>query len=79
MAETQEARGAERGAAPLAGARAAPFVAPALAVLCGANVLPLLWSIGISFFHFRADRLHTPPHFLGFANYLDLMSDPDVR
>jgi multiple sugar transport system permease protein len=79
MAETQEARGAERGAAPLAGARAAPFVAPALAVLCVANVLPLLWSIGISFFHFRADRLHTPPHFLGFANYLDLMSDPDVR
>ena len=78
MAETRGARGAERGGAPLTGARAAPFVAPALAVLCLVNVLPLLWSIGISFFHFRADRLHTPPHFLGFANYLDLMSDPDI-
>jgi multiple sugar transport system permease protein len=79
MTETQGARGAERGGAPLAGARAAPFVAPALAILCLMNVLPLLWSIGISFFHFRADRLHTPPRFLGFDNYLDLMSDPDIR
>src|SRR5277367_2963189 len=39
--------------------QAAPFIAPALAVLCGINVLPLLWSIGASFFHFRADRLNT--------------------
>ena len=78
MTQTQGATGAERSGAPLAGARAAPFIAPALAVLCVMNVLPLLWSIGISFFHFRADRLHTPPRFLGFANYTDLMSDPDV-
>ena len=69
---------AERGGAPFTGAHAAPFVAPALAVLCVMNVLPLLWSIGVSFFHFRADRLNTPPHFLGFANYLDLISDEDV-
>jgi multiple sugar transport system permease protein len=58
--------------------RVAPFVAPALAVLCVINVLPFLWSIGVSFFHFRADRLNTPPHFLWLDNYLDLMSDPDV-
>jgi multiple sugar transport system permease protein len=69
---------AQRARAPLTGAHAAPFVAPALGVLCVMNVLPLLWSIGVSFFHFRADRLNTPPHFLGFANYLDLMSDPDI-
>jgi multiple sugar transport system permease protein len=61
-----------------AGADAAPFIAPALAVLCLVNVLPLLWSVGISFFHFRADRLHTPPHFLGLANYSDLITDPDI-
>jgi multiple sugar transport system permease protein len=62
----------------LLGASAAPFVAPALAVLCLINVLPFLWSIGISFFHFRADRLNTPPRFLWFGNYLDLIGDPDV-
>jgi multiple sugar transport system permease protein len=57
---------------------AAPFIAPALAVLCLINILPFLWSLGVSFFHFRADRLNTPPRFLGFANYADLISDPDV-
>src|ERR1700685_606045 len=57
---------------------AAPFIAPALAVLCVINILPFLWSLGVSFFHFRADRLNTPPRFLGFANYADLISDPDV-
>jgi multiple sugar transport system permease protein len=40
--------------------------------------LPLLWSIGVSFFHFRADHLSTPPRFLGFGNYLDLITDPDI-
>jgi len=68
----------ERQARRAAGAHAAPFIAPALAVLCAINVLPLLWSIGVSFFHFRADRLNTPPHFLGFGNYIDLMTDPDI-
>ncbi len=62
----------------LLGASAAPFIAPALAVLCLINVLPFLWSIGISFFHFRADRLNTPPRFLWFGNYLNLIGDPDV-
>jgi multiple sugar transport system permease protein len=57
---------------------AAPFIAPALTVLCVINVLPFLWSIGVSFFHFRADRLNTPPRFLGFGNYVDLIADPDI-
>jgi multiple sugar transport system permease protein len=65
-------------AAQAAGPLAAPFIAPALAVLCVINVLPLLWSIGVSFFHFRADHLSTPPRFLGFGNYLDLITDPDI-
>jgi multiple sugar transport system permease protein len=70
--------GTERIGRPSIGAPAAAFVAPALAILCLVNALPLLWSIGVSFFRFRADRLHTPPHFLGLANYRDLMSDPDI-
>src|SRR5271156_3496338 len=57
---------------------AAPFIAPALAILCVINVVPFLWSLGVSFFHFRADRLNTPPRFLGFANYADLITDPDI-
>jgi multiple sugar transport system permease protein len=64
--------------AALAGASAAPFIAPALVILCVMNVLPLLWSIGASFFHFRADHLTKPPRFLGLGNYIDLMTDPDV-
>jgi multiple sugar transport system permease protein len=59
-------------------ASAAPFVAPALAILCAINVLPLLWSIGASFFRFRADHLTKPPRFLGIDNYVDLMTDPDI-
>jgi multiple sugar transport system permease protein len=62
----------------LFGASAVPFIVLALAVLCLINVLPFLWSIGISFFQFRADRLHTPPRFLWFGNYIDLIADPDV-
>ena len=58
--------------------RAAPFIAPALAVLCLINVLPFLWSIGVSFFHFRADRPNTPPRFIGLGNYSDLFTDADI-
>jgi multiple sugar transport system permease protein len=78
MTQTDTLRGGRSIGGTAAGAHAAAFVAPALAVLCLVNALPLLWSIGVSFFHFRADRLHTPPHFLGLANYRDLISDPDV-
>jgi multiple sugar transport system permease protein len=66
------------GKGELFGASAAPFIAPALAVVCVINVVPFLWSLGISFFHFRADRLHTPPRFLGLGNYVDLITDEGV-
>ena len=78
MGENAIVSAAGRPSALLGRGRAGPFIAPALAVLCAINVLPLLWSIGVSFFHFRADRLSTPPRFLGAANYIDLMTDPDV-
>jgi multiple sugar transport system permease protein len=54
------------------------LVVPALAVLCVMNLLPILWSVGMSFYRFRADRPHTPPHFLALKNYTDLLSDDDV-
>jgi multiple sugar transport system permease protein len=54
------------------------LVTPALFVLTLMNLVPVLWSFGMAFFHFRADRPHTPPHFLGLGNYLDLISDPDI-
>lgn len=57
---------------------AAGFVAPALLVLVAMNVVPLLWSLGMSFYRFRADRPHTPPHFVGLRNYADMLFDPDV-
>ena len=54
------------------------LAAPALAVLCVMNLLPILWSLGMSFYRFRADRPRTPPHFLGLGNYIDLLSDDDI-
>jgi multiple sugar transport system permease protein len=68
----------DRGGRQLFGASAGPFIVPALAVLCVINVLPFLWAVGVSFFQFRADRLNTPPRFLWFGNYVDLITDPDV-
>ncbi len=58
--------------------RAWRLVAPALIVLCMMNLAPLLWSFGISFYRFRADRPASPPRFVGLANYADLMTDPDI-
>jgi multiple sugar transport system permease protein len=42
------------------------------------NLVPIMWSIGMSFFRYRADRLRTPPHFLGLGNYADLLTDGDI-
>jgi multiple sugar transport system permease protein len=78
MAGNAVVRASDRRPALLGRGHPGPFIAPALAVLCAINVLPLLWSIGVSFFHFRADRLNTPPRFLGVGNYADLMSDPET-
>jgi len=72
--------GAKRARRWLSGptAAGAAFVAPALGVLVLLNVLPMLWSFGMSFFRFRADRPRTPPHFLGIGNYTDMLFDEDV-
>ncbi len=55
-----------------------PMVVPALCVLCVMNLLPILWSFGISFYRFRADHPRLAPHFLGLDYYVELMTDDDV-
>ncbi len=38
----------------------------------------MLWSFGISFFRFRADRPHTPPRLNGLGNYVYMLLNEDV-
>jgi multiple sugar transport system permease protein len=52
-------------------------VTPALGLLVVMNIFPLLWSFGLSFFHFRANRL-APPRFAGLYYYEKILSDPVV-
>jgi multiple sugar transport system permease protein len=52
------------------------LVAPAIAVLVVMNIFPLLWSLGLSFYNYRADRQTLS--FLGLRNYERLLSDPVV-
>jgi multiple sugar transport system permease protein len=53
------------------------LVAPALVVLFLMNIFPLLWSFGLSFYSYRANRL-APPVWLGLANYQSVLGDPIV-
>lgn len=52
------------------------LVAPAIAVLVTMNIFPLLWSLGLSFFSYRADR--QTMRFLGLRNYERAITDPVV-
>lgn len=53
------------------------LVAPALALLFVMNIFPLMWSFGLSFYHYRANRL-APPRFSGLYYYEKVLSDPAV-
>ena len=52
------------------------LVAPAIAVLVMMNIFPLLWSLGLSFYAYRADRQKID--FLGLRNYERALTDPIV-
>jgi multiple sugar transport system permease protein len=54
------------------------LVAPAIATLVIVNIGPLMWSYGLSFFAYKANRLAVPPRWRGLDNYVDLLTDPDV-
>ena len=60
------------------GRRGPLLVAPAIATLVLVNIFPLMWSYGLSFFAYKANRLAVPPRWRGLDNYIDLLSDPDV-
>ena len=53
------------------------LVAPALALLFLMNIFPLMWSFGLSFFHYRANRM-APPRFAGFYYYEKVLTDSAV-
>ncbi len=53
------------------------LVAPAIALLFVMNIFPLLWSFGLSFFAYRANRLALP-RWVGLSNYKGILADPVV-
>jgi multiple sugar transport system permease protein len=53
------------------------LVAPAIALLFTMNIFPLMWSLGLSFFSYRANRMRTPV-FVGLDNYEKIVTDPAV-
>ena len=53
------------------------LVTPAIIVLFVMNIFPLLWSFGLSFFNYRANKL-TVPTFRGFAYYERVLTDDKV-
>jgi multiple sugar transport system permease protein len=53
------------------------LVAPAIGLLFVMNIFPLMWSFGLSFFNYRANRL-AAPSFDGLDNYADVLTDATV-
>ena len=53
------------------------LVAPAIGLLFVMNIFPLMWSFGLSFFNYRANRLALQ-RFDGLDNYADVLTDATV-
>lgn len=53
------------------------LVAPAIITLFVMNIFPLLWSFGLSFFNYRANRLKVP-EFVGFRNFERVLTDEKI-
>jgi multiple sugar transport system permease protein len=53
------------------------LVTPAIAMLVVMNIFPLLWSLGLSFFNYRANRLDAPT-FRWFSNFERVLTDDTV-
>src|SRR4029077_6088734 len=53
------------------------LVTPALVLLFLMNVFPLLWSFGLSFFSYKANRARAPT-WVGLDNYAKVLTDTDV-
>lgn len=59
------------------GRRGALLVAPALILLFVMNIFPLMWSFGLSFFHYKASSAKAP-RFAGLYYYEKILGDPVV-
>jgi len=53
------------------------LVAPAVALLVVMNIFPLLWSLGLSFFRYKANSIQ-PPSWLGINNFATVLTSADV-
>jgi multiple sugar transport system permease protein len=53
------------------------LVTPAIVMLVVMNIFPLLWSLGLSFFNYRANRL-AAPDFVGLRNFERVLTDDTV-
>ena len=53
------------------------LVAPAIITLFLMNIFPLMWSFGLSFFNYRANKL-TIPKWRGLSNYERILTDDTV-
>ena len=57
--------------------RGALLVTPAIVLLFVMNIFPLMWSFGLSFYHYKASSIR-PPRFAGLYYYEKILSDPVV-
>ncbi|MFD5073956.1 carbohydrate ABC transporter permease [Streptomyces sp. NPDC058371] len=70
------ARRAARRRARRETATAWGFISPAVVVILGLSIVPVVWSLLLSF---RADDLVTPGRWVGLDNYRALVQDPNFR
>jgi multiple sugar transport system permease protein len=54
------------------------FITPTIVLLLAMNVFPLLWTIQLSFTNYRANRVTAPVRDVGTANYVDILTDPEI-
>src|SRR5438132_12342482 len=54
------------------------FIGPTMALLLAINIFPLAWTVRLSFTNFRANRPNAKILGLGIANYVSVLTDPDV-
>jgi len=53
------------------------LVTPAILTLVLVNIFPLMWSFGLSFFQYKANRAAAPV-FRGLYNYVSVLTDPEI-
>jgi len=54
------------------------FIAPTIALLLAINIFPLVWTLRLSFTNYRANRPNSVVTGVGIANYVSVLTDPDV-